>query len=421
MEKQLIPQLRFPVFSNKWVSKKLGDIATFSKGKGISKSDIIEDGKNECIRYGELYTTYNEVINSISSRTNIELADSIISEENDVIIPSSGETQLDIATASCVLKNGVILGGDLNIIKSNINGVFLSYLLNNSKKKDIAKLAQGNAVVHLYNKQLATLSLKLPTSEEQQKIASFLTDVDDKITKLTKKKDLLEQYKKGIMQKIFNQELRFKPDVIARNEAISQKEANFPEWEEKKITTFAKTTIGLVTSMTKHYVHKDIGVPLIRNSDIMGNKIRMEKLIYLDKVFSETHNNRRLKFNDVVTVHTGDIGISSVIDKKLDGCHGFATLNTRIKNIKEVLPSYLSWYFNSERGIRYALSMATGDGRSNYNLKDFNKAIVPIPHIKEQTKIANFLSDIDVKIEALNTKIENSKTFKKGLLQQMFV
>lgn len=129
-----IPNLRFPEFYGEWEERKLGDIAKFSKGKGISKSDISIDGYVECIRYGQLYTEYSEVIEEIVSKTNLDKNELILSEENDVIIPASGESQIDIATASCFKKSGVALGGDLNIIKSEINGVFLSYYLNNSKK-----------------------------------------------------------------------------------------------------------------------------------------------------------------------------------------------------------------------------------------------------------------------------------------------
>src|SRR5690606_35080787 len=149
---ELIPELRFPEFVNvgEWEEKILGDVATFFKGKGISKADIVEDGSLPCIRYGELYTHYNETITKIKSSTNLSTDDLILSQVNDVIIPASGETQIDIATASCVLQDGVALGGDLNIIRTNLNGVFLSYYLNNAKKEDIAQMAQGISVVHLY-------------------------------------------------------------------------------------------------------------------------------------------------------------------------------------------------------------------------------------------------------------------------------
>lgn len=128
-KKKNVPVLRFPEFSGEWEKKKLGEVAKFSKGKGISKADISEEGKLECIRYGELYTYYGEVIDKIRSKTNIDTKNLILSEANDVIIPASGETQIDISTASCVLKSGIALGGDLNIIKTVNNGVFLSYYL----------------------------------------------------------------------------------------------------------------------------------------------------------------------------------------------------------------------------------------------------------------------------------------------------
>ena len=130
---QLVPQLRFKEFDGAWEEKNLSDIAEFHKGKGISKADISEDGVLECIRYGELYTTYNELIVNVISKTNLPLKGLELSEYNDVIIPASGESQLDIATASCVLKAGVALSGDLNIIRSSLNGIFLSFYLNNKK------------------------------------------------------------------------------------------------------------------------------------------------------------------------------------------------------------------------------------------------------------------------------------------------
>ena len=193
----------------------------------------------------------------------------------------------------------------------------------------------------------------------------------------------------------------------------------YPDWEEKKITELAKTSIGLVTSMTIHYV--DNGVALIRNSDIKQNKVRKHKLINLAYAFAEENKNRQLLESDIVTVHTGDIGVSAVIDKELDGCQGFATLNTRINNQNDIAPEYLCWYFNSQKNIKYATAMSTGDGRSNYNLKDFNRAIIPVPVSEEQQKIASYLSGIVTKIESVNNQITQTQTFKKGLLQQMFV
>lgn len=186
-----------------WEEKKLGEVAKFSKGKGISKSEVCEDGINECIRYGELYTRYGEVIQNIFSKTNFDINKAVISQANDVIIPASGETQIDIATASCVMKSGVILGGDLNIIRSKNNGIFLSYYLNSARKLDIANLAQGISVVHLYSSQLSLLNLSLPCIEEQQKIANFLSGIDVKIENTNQQINQMQNFKKGLLQQLF--------------------------------------------------------------------------------------------------------------------------------------------------------------------------------------------------------------------------
>ncbi|CAA6800876.1 MAG: Type I restriction-modification system, specificity subunit S (EC [uncultured Sulfurovum sp.] len=186
-----------------WEEKRLREIATFLKGKGISKSDIVEDGVLECIRYGELYTVYNETIHNVQSKTNLNKDNLIFSKFNDVIIPASGETQIDIATASCILKDNVALSGDLNIIRTNINGVFLAYYLNNFKKIDIARLSQGISVVHLYSSQLKLLKLNLPPLKEQTKIANFLSSIDKKIELTTQQLHEVKAFKKSLLQQMF--------------------------------------------------------------------------------------------------------------------------------------------------------------------------------------------------------------------------
>jgi type I restriction enzyme S subunit len=160
-----------------WEEVKLGDVATFHKGKGISKNDISDEGI-ECIRYGELYTKYNERIEKVISKTSILKKDLFLSEENNILIPASGETAIDLATASCILKKDIGLGGDINIIRTYHDGVFLSYYLNIVAKINIASLAQGVSVIHLYASQLKSLKIKLPPLKEQQKITQVLTLAD---------------------------------------------------------------------------------------------------------------------------------------------------------------------------------------------------------------------------------------------------
>jgi len=208
-EGETTPRLRFPEFrdAGPWEVKRLGEIGTILKGKGISKSDISEKGSLPCIRYGELYTHYSEVVRSVRSFTNVDAADLVLSEENDVIIPASGETIEDIATASCVTTKGVALGGDLNILRSPVNGVFVAYYIRGTLKPAIAKIAQGISVVHLYPTQLAQLQLGVPHSEEQQKIADCLSSLDELIELQAKRLDAIKAHKKGLLQQLFPQEV----------------------------------------------------------------------------------------------------------------------------------------------------------------------------------------------------------------------
>lgn len=205
-EGKKMPKLRFEEFkdSKEWEEDIMDNVADFLKGKGISKADISNTGSLPCIRYGELYTQYHEVIDSVVSFTDLPPTELILSQAKDVIIPSSGETREDIATASCVLRSGIALGGDLNIIRTQINGIFLSYYLTHAKKSAISRLAQGDAVVHLYSSQLKKLAINFPKSkDEQEKIAVSLSSLDELIKVQAEKIVQLKNHKKGLMQGLF--------------------------------------------------------------------------------------------------------------------------------------------------------------------------------------------------------------------------
>lgn len=203
MQKIFSQELRFKGFSGEWESHPLSKLGTFFKGAGLSKADLSDEG-NPCVLYGELYTKYTEVIGNVKSKTNVEFDNAVIGKTNDVLIPSSGETAIDIATASCLQQDDVILGGDLNVFRSNqVNGIFTSYQLNTSKKFEIAKLAQGASVVHVYNDQLKRLKLSIPTIQEQEKIASFFSLIDKKLELEMEKLEKLQDYKKGLLQQMF--------------------------------------------------------------------------------------------------------------------------------------------------------------------------------------------------------------------------
>ena len=203
-----VPALRFPEFEGEWKKEQLGDTADFSKGAGISKEQLSEKGE-PCILYGELYTKYkSEVIYDIISKTDIDSTKLVRSQANDVIIPSSGETAEDIATARCVLKNNILLGGDLNIIRlHNHSGSFMSYQLNGKRKYDIAKVAQGVSVVHLYAEHLKGVNTYNPCMEEQEKIARLLSLLDERIATQNKIIEKLQSLIKGLrvccMQRVY--------------------------------------------------------------------------------------------------------------------------------------------------------------------------------------------------------------------------
>ncbi|ENK2310213.1 restriction endonuclease subunit S [Vibrio alginolyticus] len=248
----------------------------------------------------------------------------------------------------------------------------------------------------------------LPPLSEQRKIAQILSTWDKAIAATAKLIETSKQQKKALMQQLLTGKKRLvNPETGKAFEG---------EWEEVRLSEIAKVSIGLVTTMTKHYVES--GVPLIRNSDIKQNEIRKEKMIYLSESFASESEHRKLKINDVVTVHTGEVGVSSVIGSDMAGSLGFATLNSR-PDLNKVLPTYLSWYFNSDRFINWCVSVSTGDGRQNLNLKDFAKAIVLLPELAEQQKIASVLTAADKEIKVLEAKLANFKQEKKALMQQL--
>jgi type I restriction enzyme S subunit len=402
-----VPNLRFGEFSGEWEEKLLGKIAIFSKGKGISKADIVENGSTECIRYGELYTQYNELIQNVISKTNINKNDLVLSEYGDIIIPASGETQIDIATASCLLKDNVALGGDLNIIKTNEDGVFLSYYLNNAKKFNIARLSQGISVVHLYSSQLKTLELNLPIKQEQEKIASFLTSVDTKIEQLTKKESLLQEYKKGVMQKIFNQEIRFKDDDGSE----------FCDWEEN---FFSEIVIEYRLGGNYSNTENKTEFPLIKMGNINRGKINLSKLEYIT-TNEDIEEIDKIKYGDLFfnTRNTLDlVGKVAIWRNELPTAY----YNSNLMYIKFSNNFFMNYRLNSYEGLKAFRRIATGTTSvAAIYTKDLLKIVLSLPSLKEQIKIANFISSIDNKIEQNKKQLEQTKEFKKALLQQMFV
>lgn len=199
-----IPEIRFKGFTDAWEQCKLGDIATFSKGNGYSKSDLAPSGE-PIILYGRLYTNYETTIRNVD--TFVELKDkSVISQGGEVIVPASGETAEDISRASVVKNQGIIIGGDLNVIKVNhlLNPTFLALTISNGEQqKELSKRAQGKSVVHLHNSDLQEVNLTFPLLNEQKEISSLFEKMDSVITLHQRKLERLQEVKKDLLQKMF--------------------------------------------------------------------------------------------------------------------------------------------------------------------------------------------------------------------------
>ncbi len=198
------PELRFPGFTDAWEQRKLGDIATFSKGNGYSKSDLVPSG-SPIILYGRLYTNYETTIKNVD--TFVELKDkSVISQGGEVIVPASGETAEDISRASVVENQGIVIGGDLNVIKVKelLHPTFLALTISNGEQqKELSKRAQGKSVVHLHNSDLQEVNLIFPLFNEQKEISILFEKLDNIITLHQRKLKHLQIQKKSLLQQLF--------------------------------------------------------------------------------------------------------------------------------------------------------------------------------------------------------------------------
>lgn len=405
-DKELVPELRFPEFKGSWACEKLGKVTSFSKGKGISKSDVVENGALPCVRYGELYTTYNAVIDTPESSTNIDESELVISQGGEVLIPASGEDALDIATAVVVLRKGVAIGGDLNILRSKLNSLFLSYNLTHKNRHEIARLAQGNSVVHVYSSQLSQIPISYPEKKEQLKIVAFLTTVEHKINKLREKYKTLQTYKRGMIQQIFSQQVRFK-----------QKDGSpFPDWKEQKVSSMGKVIKG-------NGLSKSVIKPVGRYKCILYGELftKYSELIGNVDSFTDSQDGVFSQFGDVL-MPTSDVTPSGLAtasalleaDVKLGGDMNIL----RLKN--KYSPILISYLLNFNK--RTIMRLVTGTTIKHIYAKDLLELSLCVPSSsKEQKIIADFLLTIDRKIHAIEAKVKQMETFKKGLLQKMFV
>ena len=186
-----------------WTTAKIGDLGSFTKGAPLSKADITPDG-TPFILYGELYTTYHEVINSVIRRTKAQPEKQYYSHVGDVIIPTSGETPEEISTAACVMLPDIILAGDLNIFRSSkIDGRIMSYILNHIVNGQIARIAQGKSVVHIQASEISKIEISYPDYNTQCKMISVFETVGARIKSAENELTYLRTMQKTLLQQLF--------------------------------------------------------------------------------------------------------------------------------------------------------------------------------------------------------------------------
>ena len=201
------PEIRFPGFTDAWEQRKLAEIANFSKGVGYSKNDLCEEG-TPIILYGRLYTKYETCIFDVDTFVK-EKAGGVYSKGGEVIVPASGETAEDISIASVVVKPGILLGGDLNIVSptTEYDSAFLALTISSGAAHEyLSSLAQGKSVVHLHNTDIQSVSAKFPTKREQEKIHLLFGKIDTLITLHQRKHEKLIDTKKAFLEKLIGGE-----------------------------------------------------------------------------------------------------------------------------------------------------------------------------------------------------------------------
>ena len=186
-----------------WTTAKIGNLGSFTKGAPLSKADIAPDG-TPFILYGELYTTYHEVINAVIRRTKAQPEKQYYSHVGDVIIPTSGETPEEISTAACVMLPDIILAGDLNIFRSSkIDGRIMSYILNYIVNGQIARIAQGKSVVHIQASELSKIEISYPDYNTQCKMISVFETIATRIKSVENELTYLRTMQKALLQRLF--------------------------------------------------------------------------------------------------------------------------------------------------------------------------------------------------------------------------
>ena len=401
---------------NDWEILKLGDSCEFKRGQPFAKSEIIKDGKKDCIHYGELFTVYSEIIRKVYSKTDSDVIRA--SKIGDILMPSSDVTATGLATSSVINDEGVLIGGDINIIRpiKNLNSNYLSYLINYEKKK-VIRLISGTNIKHIYNRDLKTLQYAVPPLREQQKIAEILSTVDEAIEKTATIIEETRQLKKGLIQKLFTKGIghtKFKETKIGR---IPEK------WNLVSLIDTAKKerysfTGGPFGSNLKSEEYTETGIRIIQLQNIGVGRFLNKYKIYTSNEKADELKSCNIYPGDIIIAKMADPVARACIMPNDDERYLMASDGIRLSVDEEyydrdfILFSINSTYFNNA-----AERHSTGTTRLRIGLSELKKLQLKIPPLSEQKKISSTLSEVDAKIEKEEATKAEMEQLKKGLMQ----
>ena len=391
-----VPHLRFTEFSGEWKEELLDRIATLSKGIGIPKEQLSEDG-DPCILYGELYTKYkSEIIKQVESKTDIDGSKLKRSKANDVIIPCSGETAVDIATARCVPFDSILLGGDLNVISLHkYDGAFMSYQLNGKRKYDIARVAQGVSVVHLYGEHLKTIKTYNPTLPEQQKIAILLSLLDERIATQNKIIEKLQSLIKGLSQQLLSSENDW---ILYRLDDLAQIKSGYSGTQVSYQTPYK---VSRIETISKHC----IDIQRIGYVECIPESYRL--------------NVGNILFSNINSIQY--IGNTAYLDKDYGLYHGMNLLRI-IPNTTIVRPRFLHLLLCTDWAINHFQTICNkAVSQASINQTALGKSRFPIPPMSVQQQICSMFELTERKLDNEQEYISCLQQQKRYLLQKMFI
>ena len=398
IKKEKIPIVRFRDFSEPWLKKLLSEVAEFSKGRGYSKKDLQSHG-TPIILYGRLYTNYESAISNVETYANLE-EKSVVSEGGEVIIPASGESANDISRASCVIDRGIILGGDLNIVRPHeyLNSLFIAITLSNgSQQRELSKRAQGKSVVHLHNSDLKAVKLFYPSYEEQSAISSLFLTLDDLLSGYKENLSNYQSLKTTMLSKMFPKAGQTLPEI--RLDGFEG------EWEEKEFSKLVKRVTQSSDSDS---------LPKVEFEDIISGQGRLNK-----DISSKFDNRKGIHFKPGYTLY-GKLRpyLNNWLLPKFEGV---ALGDFWVFDPNGNDSNFIYYLVQSNRYQKVA-NDTSGTKMPRSDWKSVSSTIFAIPEtVPEQQAIGAYFSNLDNLIAAHQEKISQLESLKKKLLQDMFI